>query len=367
MNDEQLIWEAYTTREQLSDDIFKKKIPVELTKEEFLDLLFQEGELDSIEQAQKVLEYWEGTNNIILYNTPKPKDMSVIVKTIQGKYILDQNNYFTYLSNSMITNALLSYPDYKSKKERHEKSMREFHEKESKYPQLFKYLDYDEFDPDDIHPQILYHAGPKTLKVNDIEFDRGAMGFHLGTEQQMEYISKGIFKRDAGLSNRQIQRGQRLKISKYLVSPMANNKYIPRIETDMPWEDPVQLSVYLYYVGLLPRQEVESALDVFGYVDNRDEYNDDDLGNILFTVLDKVDRFGFYSENYHPSDDLPVVHPNNEHFKDPQALGFIRNLLVEQGFAGIIYENVGEGMHVSSEHENQYSLCVLDKCILKDA
>ena len=271
----------------------------------------------------------------------------------------------------MIHNAVIASEYHNKRQEQFKRQMEELKAKEQRFPQTFKHLNAEELGPDDEpNPQILYHAGPTILKVEDIEFDRGALGFHLGTEQQIEYISKGTYKKDSGLSHRQMERGGRLKISKFLVSPHCpNGKYITIIESDMPWEDPVQLAIYLNYSGILNRVDVERALDVFGYQDNREDgedIDDDDLGSLYYSVLDKIHRFGYYSSNYHPADDLPVVHPYNEYFKDKQALSFVRNLLVEQGFAGIIYENVGEGMHVTDSGEDQYSLCVLDKCILKD-
>jgi len=379
MNDRELIWEAYTSKQQLDDIIYPEEGPtgtVELTKEELINILKQEGgfsysAFNSSEPIENLIKFWESEKSIIQQGQPVPKDRSHIIRTNKGTYIIDYKAYSTFLDNSYIKLSLQIYRNKLKESNRLREEMEKFNERERKFPQLFRHLDADELAPNqEPSPQILYHAGTKILKVKDIEFDRGALGFHLGTKEQMEYISKGTYKRDSGLSHRQMQQGGRLKISKFLVSPVCTGgKYILRIDTDMPWEDPVQLSVYLNYVGLLNREDVEHALDVFGYVDNRDmeeDIGDDyDLGNILYTVLDKIQRFGFDSDEYHPADDLPIITEHSEFYKDKQALGFIRNLLVEQGYAGIIYENVGEGTHVTSE-ESQYSLCILDKCILKD-
>ena len=346
MNDEILIWEAYNSSGKNEDNINEPQKQTEMTEDEVLSLLMKVGGLSSLEDAKYVLDF----------STSHRK--WIVQKSHNGNLIIPDDYSYKVLFSKNYIEAVLwdkTKEEKKQKRETEQNSIKTDNKPDPKILGLF-YTD---------NSQILFHAGTRLLKVSDIEFDRGALGFHLGTEEQMEYISKGTYKKNSGLSDRQIESGKRLKVSKFLVSPKCGESRIEFIESDLPWEDPPQLVVYLYWVGCLERNDVEAALSVFGYEDNREVYHDEnDLGNIFYDVLDKIDKKPGMT-NYIPVDDIPRLTEWGEFYKDKEALGYVRNLLIEKGYAGFVYENVGEGSFVSSE-EDQYSLCVLDKCILKD-
>lgn len=207
---------------------------------------------------------------------------------------------------------------------------------------------YESFDADN-GTSIWYHAGPFILTKDIIRFDLGSMGFHLGTKKQVEYISKGTYKRGVG---------KNLKISEFRLYDNYGDLYTETIETDMPWEDARMCVVYLVYAGIVNEWGAEKFLNSLGI----DRDDDDDESKSFFIALDKIKRYG--SENYHPSDDLYMMSEHSAYFKHTESLGMLRRLLVDDYSIGAIkYLNEAEG--VFSEHT--YSVCLLDKSLVADS
>lgn len=305
MNDRELIWEAY-----VSGSLDPKK--------EMIHKIMQNGNI-SESDAERVFDHY---TTATYYRVDKKPLVQLDQKT----------NTYNYKENDLSYKTINFVLD-----------------------KLKKDYDVNEF----------YHAGLKILKVKDIQFDMGALGFHIGKKELVDYISKGLYKKDSGISDYDRQKGKRLQISKFgVVRVCSNNLEIEEIKEDMPWEDPVQLSVYLFYVGLISKIDAIGLLTHFGYQDDRDmeDFNeyDMDYSDSLFTALDKIEN----NPNYHPVEDIGMMSEHSEFYKNKEALGYLRNLLVNTyNYAGIQYTNEAEGKFIG---EDQISICVLDKCILSD-
>ena len=315
MNDVKLIWESYL-------NILNENKTY--TKNELIQHLITNGNINETD-AEKILDYYT-TNQYealeyylpFIQLDPATNTYKISETRIGGK---PPESLFT--DKSRIEYSLGQVKDYE------------------------KYTGINEF----------YHAGPKILKVKDIEFNRGSLGFHVGKQELVDFISqkKGYFYDRKGT----------FKISKFGVKyNCGNGKEIIEIDEDLPWEDPVRLAVLFRYHGSIQKDDAITILNHFGYQDNRDlEYFDEynmDHEDSLFQALDNIDK-GKYS--YHPVDDIGVVSPDSDFYKNQEALEYLRNYLVNLGYSGIEYPNEAEGNLMQN---SQISICILDKCALTD-
>jgi hypothetical protein len=306
MNDEELIWEAYVSG--TSPD----------PKKEMIQQIMQNGNINETD-AERLLDHYLTYTGYRVDNQP-----IIALDPNTNTYKLKDEKYTDWITSSNIINFSIN--------------------------QLKKDYDVNEF----------YHAGPKLLKVKDIEFDRGALGFHIGKKELVDSISKkvGYFYDRKNMS----------RISKFGVVRVCDRLEIEEIEEDLPWEEPIHLIVYLFFVGLYNKIDAINLLEHFGYQDNRDleefDENDMDFEDSLFAALDNIEKHHERSNSdYHPVEDLGVtIHPS-EFYKNKEALEHIRKFLIECGYSGIQYPNEAEGRFIGNNH---ISICVLDKCILRD-
>jgi hypothetical protein len=315
MNDEQLIWESYL-------NILNENKTY--TKNELIQQLITNGNINETD-AEKILNY---------YTTDYYEALEYYSRFIQldpatSTYKLSETRINGKPPESLFTD-----------KDRIKYSLVEVKEHE-------KHTDVNEF----------YHAGPKILKVKDIEFNRGSLGFHVGKQELVDFISqkKGYFYDRKGT----------FEISKFGVKyNCGNGKEIIEIDEDLPWEDPVLLTVLFCYHGLIKNNDAITILNHFGYEDNRDlndfdEYNMDHEDS-LFQALDNMNKG---KRSYHPVEDIGIVNPDSDFYKNQEALEYLRNYLVNLGWSGIEYPNEAEG---SLMQNSQISICILDKCSLSD-
>ena len=307
MNVEELIWEAYVSG--TSPD----------PKKEMIQQIMQNGKINQTD-AERLLDHYLSSTEYIKDNKP-----IIALDPNTNTYKFEHERFKEWVTSPKIINFSVD--------------------------KLKKYYDVNEF----------YHAGPKLLKVKDIEFDRGALGFHIGKKELVDSISKkvGYFYDRKNMS----------RISKFgLIRVCDSGLEIVEIEEDLPWEEPIHLIVYLFYVGLYNKIDAINLLQHFGYQDDRDleefDKNDMDFGDSLFVALDNIEKHHQrLNSSYHPVDDLGVTTHPSEFYKNKEALEHIRKYLIECDFAGIQYPNEAEGRFIGDNH---ISICVLDKCILRD-
>jgi hypothetical protein len=423
MNDEKLIWESYKSIYSESSDVLH-----EFTEEEFIRKIMEVGELTH-EEAMKVFSRY--THDSESHNKTNHHKM-LIINPSNGKYIInDYNDYLIepgYINNVFLSMSMSGWnkprvvhdePSPTANAQKHSETVELSDEEAVKYMMKVAKITEKEadavwmkllsashrrvkrnektgiytidkmvLDPASIHTElgfipwyekndhkIYYHAGRLPITASNVRFSMGALGFHLGSEKLVEYISKGSYKKDSGISNREMEMGKRLTISKFKVKSECGLRYIVDCNEDMPWEDPIQLSVYLYYEGIINKDDAKIFLDHFEVYDTRDEddiygFNNDDEDTTYHIALDKIERRGGASSGsgYHPSDDLPMMSQYGKMYKDRDGLEFIRRYLMDEyNYAAIEYINAAEGIHVmDKEGDEELSICILDPCLLED-
>lgn len=419
MNDEQLIWENYINI--YSEGYGKTN---EYTKEEFIRKLMNVAKIDQ-ETATNIFHYYEEISE--KHNKTESNKM-LEINPKNGKYIVHQYNDYlfhkSYIDNIMVSMRQNNWKRPKPVVNKYQYSSEELNateeykendiiphlmriagiseseaiaywhkimitDKVKRNPQTNTYtIKTSALEPNvikfelDFIPwhekhdsKIYYHAGRFPIKVEDIKFDMGALGFHLGSERLVKYISKGTYKKNSGISHSQMASGNRLKISKFKVKANCGKKYIVYSNEDMPWEDGLLLPVYLYYQGIINKSDAIEMLQHFEVYDTREDDNydyDEDEDTSYYIALDKIERRGgaYSGSNYHPADDLPMMSEHGRLYKDTAALEYIRRYLVDEfNYAAIEYINSAEGMHVTTEddEDEEVSICILDPCILEDA
>lgn len=186
-----------------------------------------------------------------------------------------------------------------------------------------------------------YHAGPRKLKVNDIVFDRGAMGFHVGTIDQAKWVASGKHKK-----------GSNLPISKYKVFDSVGYLYKEEIPHDMAWEHADILLVELVHDGLLNYTDAHDIVNLWDdlAVDRIEE---------LHLLIDRAHR-NYGNSNFYPMDAFDTISLSSDVYKNREKLSLIRHALVEQGYGAIEYKNEVEG------NLTDKSICILDKSIIQD-
>lgn len=188
--------------------------------------------------------------------------------------------------------------------------------------------------------EYAYHAGPFKLTVNMIQFDKGAMGFHVGTFDQAEWVRT---KTKHGFGG---------KISKFKVYHTTNNLYMDTIETDMAWEHADLLLLELLTAGMINDSDAVALADKWN-INDYDFYE----GN-YYLYLNKASRM--FGREYFPADDIGY-NLTSEFYKNKEKLSDIRQMLIEHGYGAIKYQNNVEGT------KSDKSICILDKSMIEDA
>ena len=197
--------------------------------------------------------------------------------------------------------------------------------------------------------EYAYHAGPNKLSAKFIQFDKGAMGFHVGTLNQAEWVAAG----KTGKSNYR----NPLPISKFKVfHELPNGLDLIPVDIDMAWEHADILLIELIHNGFFG-----GNLD---YIHNLiDSWNDVDEEKIkeLHELVD-IARSRRGDENFFARDAFEEMSLDPSVYKNREKLSQIRNLIVTKEHIGALeYPNSVEGT------ESGYSICILDKSMIEDA
>lgn len=206
-----------------------------------------------------------------------------------------------------------------------------------KYRDFYKHL-LVENDSDYV---IAYHSGPYQLDVSDIQFDLQSLGFHVGTQEQAEYVASGKTKKGRGLP-----------ISKFKVFESVGKLYMTTIEHDMAWEHADVLLVEFVHDGELHGKDAHQIVDLW------DDLSSEQIDE-LHTLIDMASR-NWGNSNFYPMDKFDAISLRPDVYKNREKLSFIRHALVEQGIGAIKYKNEVEG------NRNEYSICILDKSMIVD-
>lgn len=183
---------------------------------------------------------------------------------------------------------------------------------------------------------LAYHAGPRKLNPNNIQFDLGALGFHVGTIDQAEYVASGKTKK-----------GKNLPISTFEVLDSVDGLYMDDVQTDMPWEHADLLIIEFVHLGMINDTDAHTAVNSWHDVSS-------ELRNEIHQAIDKAKRF-FDRKNFYAGDEIGY-NLFSSVYKNRQKLEQIRHILINQGIGAIAYPNEVEGNKLG-----EYSIVVLDK------
>lgn len=182
----------------------------------------------------------------------------------------------------------------------------------------------------------LYHSGPQTIDANDVKFDLGAIGFHVGTDDQANF-------RTLSLKNK--------KTSKFEIYQHSVDGKLEIAETDMDmaWEHADALLLELLKENLIWPEDAYTILK--SWYDEMDSTHFELINDFINFIENGSER---EINRFEPTEEISRDFLlSRETYKNKKKLNDIRNLLISKGIGGIKYKNEVEG--------EGYSFVIFDK------
>ena len=193
----------------------------------------------------------------------------------------------------------------------------------------------------------LYHSGPKKITIDNVNFDMGAMGFHVGTADQANFRTIG-------------NKNSKMSMFEIYTTTPDGKLSIHDINRDMPWEHADGLIIELVLLGIIDKTEALNLLHSWN-----DLYSDhveliEDLIEQAYIIFDEDNTRKL--EEFNSAEEIPnELFLSSDTYKNKKKLNDIRLLLIKNRTGAIKYPNEVEG--------EGYSFVILDKRMIapKDA
>ena len=201
-----------------------------------------------------------------------------------------------------------------------------------------------------IFDKTYYHAGTKPITPDSIKMDMGAIGFHIGTKDQAEWVSSGKTGKDrvTHISGFKLKR-------KY--ANFEHSDVIGEIDGDASWEHPDILLPEMVNAGIIGADDAINLADSW----LRDSEITKNHHKALVDSIKKAEKSLNDGSEFSPADEEVWSYSlNPSTYKNKEKLGEVRELIIGNGTIAIYYKNNAEG----SESGN--SFVILDKSALDD-
>jgi hypothetical protein len=182
----------------------------------------------------------------------------------------------------------------------------------------------------------LYHSGPQKIDVNNVKFDLGAIGFHVGTAEQADFRTHLL--KDKKTSNFEIYQ-----------TSVDGKLEIAETDMDMAWEHADALLLELLKENIIWPEDAYALLNSWN--DEMDPDHFDVINDFIIFIENASER---EINRFQPTEEIDHDFLlSTDTYKNRKKLSDIRNLLISKGIGGIKYKNEVEG--------EGYSFVIFDK------
>ena len=182
----------------------------------------------------------------------------------------------------------------------------------------------------------LYHSGPQTIDVNNVKFDLGAIGFHVGTADQANFRTHSL--NDKKTSNFEIYQ-----------TSVDGKLEIAETDMDMAWEHADALLLELLKENFIWPEDAYALLNSWNNEMDSDHF---DVINDFINFIENSNEREI--NKFEPIEEISREFLlSRDTYKNKKKLNDIRIFLLNKGIGGIKYKNEVEG--------DGYSFVIFDK------